>query len=449
MSSTRAASVILITFGLLTLYGCNAINPDRPIPWSDVTIYGNLLEVNQSPQDPSVQVLQVRIGMPRALGEAKKSEGRATPTVEKGTIAEVSVHSTSVVMLNGRPAAVDSISPGTELVVLPVSGTTFMVGVSKIVVEANFVLDFTTYRGWQLPGLANVEGHPIEKVVDDPDLINTSGIEHAPVPTAGGRVLYFTSRLRSPSAPGEPWLGARRAGLDNPAEEPMTERTFRSELGADGWQRPELVAFSGAGQAMTVMLTWINEDETECLLTIRDSGDSSPWIGRSTRANRAADWSPVERVEALGDGYTSNGVYLAGSKSQIVFISTGVGLESGDLFLFNPAGEFEVPVPLGPYVNTTGDEWAPRVGPDNELVFCRGNHQLYLSNGQVRPLRLPGANRALISEANPTRDGKWIFFCMPELTPVELDQNIYVAQLNDDWSLEEAVPVDEWRLPDE
>jgi hypothetical protein len=440
--------VILLTVGLLTLGGCNAINPDRPIPWSDITLYGNLLEVNQSPQDPSVQVLQVRIGMPRALGDAKRSEGRATPTVEKGTIAEISVHPTSVVMLDGRPATVDNISPGTELVVLPVPGTTFMVGVSKIIVEAGFVLDFTTYRGWQLPGLKNVEGHPVEKIIDDPDLINSSGIEHAPVPTAGGRVLYFTTRLRSPSAPGEPWLGARRAGLDNLSEQPMTERTFRSELGADGWRRPELVAFPGAEDARTVMLTWINEDETECLLTIRDSADSSPWVGKSYRTNRAADWRPVERIEALGEGYASEGVYLAGSKNQIAFVSTGVGLESGDLFLYRP-GELEIPAPLGPNINTTGNEWAPRVGPDNELLFCRGNYQLFLSKGQVRSLRLPGPHRALTSQANPTRDGKWIFFCMPELTPVELDQNIYVAQLNEDWSLEEAVPVDEWRLPAE
>jgi hypothetical protein len=411
-----------------------------------MTIYGNFLEVNPSPQDPSAQILQVRIGMPKALGEAKKSEGRVTPTVEKGTVAEITVYPTSVVIVDGEPAAVDTISPGTEIVVTPVPGTTFMVGSSKVVVEANFIMDFTTYRGWQLPGLRDVEGHPVEKVRESPDLINSSGIEHAPVPVAGGKVLYFTVRLRQPSAPGEPWLGAHRAGLGNLSEEPTTERTFRSEMSADGWRRPEPVLLPGTEEARSVMLTWINEEETNCLLTIRDSADSSPWIGVSSRASRAAGWSPVARVEALGEVYASDGVYLAGSTSKIAFVSAGVGLESGDVFLYDRSSS-EIPVPLGPNINTTGNEWAPRVGPDNELVFCRGSHQLVLSKGQVRPLRLPGPHRVLTSQANPTRDGKWLFFCMPKLTPVELDQDIYVAPLNQDWSLEEAVPVDEWRLP--
>jgi hypothetical protein len=448
LTPARTLVTAFIISLLFTMIGCDALNPERPTRWEDITLYGNFLDVTQSPQDPTALIVQLRIGKPRALGSAMENEGRPTPTVEKGTVAEVTVYPDSVVLIDGRPASVQSINPGTEMVAMPVPGTTYMVGASKITLEAGYLIDFTTYRGWMLPGLKNVQGHPVETVIDDPALINTSGVEHAPVPLDGGKVLYFSARLRSPSAPDEPWLGAQRQGLTAPSDDqPRRERPYRSELTPDGWSSPEAIALPGTEEAEVVSLTWINEEETLCLMTVRNPGESS-WVGRSSRATKAAAWGPVERAQELGTGYASDAVYLAGSTTMIAFVSSGVGLESGDLFLFNPNNPQpkDILLPLDPTINTTGDEWAPRVGPDNELLFCRGNNQLIRTKGgQVRSLRLPGPHRALISEANPTRNGKWVFLCMPKLTPVELDQDIWVAPLLEDWTLGEAVPVDQWR----
>ena len=61
------------------------------------------------------------------------------------------------------------------------------------------------------------------------------------------------------------------------------------------------------------------------------------------------------------------------------------------------------------------------------------------------PLRLPGSHRVIMTQAAPTGDGRWVFFCMPRLTPVELDEDIYVAEWTSAGALGAAVPVDEWR----
>jgi hypothetical protein len=79
-----------------------------------------------------------------------------------------------------------------------------------------------------------------------------------------------------------------------------------------------------------------------------------------------------------------------------------------------------------------------------QLFFCRGDHQLLLAGGVVKPLRVPGPHRRLLTQANPTRDGKWVFFCMPRFTPVELDQDLYVAPWREDGTLGEPAPVDDW-----
>jgi hypothetical protein len=65
--------------------------------------------------------------------------------------------------------------------------------------------------------------------------------------------------------------------------------------------------------------------------------------------------------------------------------------------------------------------------------------------GQLRPLRLPGPHRIPFTQAAPTSDGRWIFFCMPKYRPLESDQDIYVARFGEDLSIGEPIPVDAWR----
>jgi len=426
---------------LLASAGCDLVDPQRPSPQPDTRVFGNLLEVKEHPTQPDALLLRVRVGVPRALTRAQKDEGRPTPTVEEGTVAEVTVGPDTVVVVGGRPGGLAELNPGTEVTVLPVAGTTRMVGVSRLLVDASHVMDFETFKSWQLPSLAD----PVaEAPPADPSRINSPGVEHSPVALDGGRVLYFSARLRRPWSPGGRWFGALREGLPAPAEGELSrELTYRTELGESGWSAPELIRFPGLDESAGIRVTWVNEEDTMCLVTV-SAGEGDPWVGRAERSDADGPWGEVVRLDSLGEGDAADAVYLAGSATKLAFASKRSGPGGGDILLLDPA-QAETPMLLDPRVNTPAVEWGPRVGPDNALLFSRGDQQLIFSGGTVEPLRLPGRFRTLMSEANPTRDGAWVFVCIPKLTPVELDQDIHVARWNEDGTLGEPVPVDDWR----
>ena len=158
------------------------------------------------------------------------------------------------------------------------------------------VMDFATYRNWRLPKLdpeADVEA-------TDPAMINSAGLELAPVPVAGGTVLYFSARFRPPATEDDSWHGASREGLAGPESGGgALERSFRSELTAEGWTEPELVRFPDLDEAGQVRVTWVKADETACLVTVTTPGEA-PWIGRATRSGANRRWSAPQRIEELG-----------------------------------------------------------------------------------------------------------------------------------------------------
>jgi hypothetical protein len=146
-------------------------------------------------------------------------------------------------------------------------------------------------------------------------------------------------------------------------------------------------------------------------------------------------------METTGDGDAYDAVAMTGAVEKTVFGTTRSG--GGDLYMYDPAaGPAQ---PLQPAINTGGLEWAPRVGPAGELYFLRGDRQLRFQAGQVGEVRLPGPHRALIVEAAPSPDGRWLFFTSPRLRPIEFDFDILVAPIAGDGSLGDAVPVDDWR----
>ena len=99
----------------------------------------------------------------------------------------------------------------------------------------------------------------------------------------------------------------------------------------------------------------------------------------------------------------------------------------------------------GRLINTPGPEWCPWVGQTNRLFFGRGQRPLIDARGVVDAVRVPGSFRKVFTEANPTREGRWLFFAMSRYTPVELYQDLYVAAWKDDGALGDPVPVDDWR----
>ena len=356
-------------------------------------------------------------------------------------MAEVTVTPDTVAVIGGRPAGnLDGLRPGMDVVALPVPGTTRLEGTERLLAEAALVADFESFRRWRLP--KSLPPSEREAAGGDPARIGSPGIEHAPVPLKGGTVLYFAARLRRPWQENAEWIGARRAGLEpGTAERPALERPFRTELGPDGWSAPEPVTFPGLDDAWTVRITWMNEEETLCLVTVRDA-EGNRWVGRSERPRPGASWSPMERLAGAGEGSAEDAVYLAGSTKSFAFTTDRGG--NLDIYLYYPK-RGETPQPLDPRIDTAGAEWAPRTGPKNELLFCRGDRQLLYVGGVTRPVRVEAPLRIPLTEVNPTRDGKWLFACLPRYTPLELDQDIVVLPWIAPGKAGAPVPVDEWR----
>lgn len=435
---TRSALVSVMAAALVAVSGCDLVDPARPAAHPDAMVFGNLLEVSRSEDDPALWTARIRVGAPRALLAAEEESGKPTPIVEKGLVATVTVNTETVVILRDVPTALDEIDPGTEVAVVPVPGTTQMIGSSDVRLDANTFMDFVTYQRWRLPGLGLHDGPE----ADHPDLVNSSGAEIAPVPLAGGKVLYFAAHLRSPVSGEDSWHGARREGLTVPEEgELPRERSFRTELTESGWTSPSLVQFPELEEADRVRVTWVSADESRCLVTVASEGEPS-WVGLATRQDRSEDWGTPERIDVFGSD-ARDAVYLTGSLTKAVFVSTRTGAQS-DLFLYDPGNE-QSPLPLQPQICTLGNEWNPRTGPQNELFFCREDRQLIFAGGRVRALRLPGPHRAVFTQAAPTDDGRWLFMCLPRYRPVEHDEDIYVAPLLKDFALGRPVPVDDWR----
>lgn len=431
------ACTALVVFISLAFVGCDLVDPMRRTPHADTEIFGNLLESGPEPSQPGAWIVKLHVGVPRELGRAE--EARPTPDVAGGITAVVVVTGDTVLVVNDRPATLQDLNPGSEVVAIPVPGTTTMLGEKEIHLEAAQLMDFPTYARWRLPKLDLPGDGPA--IVEDEGRINSSGVETGPVPV-GDRVLYFTARLRSPAAPGGDWVGARRDGLATPGEgERSFERSFRTVLGEDGWSRPKLVVIPGATDAAQhVKVTWVSADERRCFVTV-SKVDGSPWVGISERSDPSGPWGEIVRMQATGGGDAFDAVAMVGSPEKIVFATTRNG--SGDLFLFDPA--------VGPAqqlqaeINTGGLEWGPRIGPKNELYFVRGDRQLRFQSGRVGEVRLPGPHRTVLIEAAPTADGRWLFFATPRFRPIDLDLDIQVSSISADGSLGPAAPVDEWR----
>ena len=430
-----------VLVAVVLIGACDLLDPARPTIQGDTTLFGNLLEVDRIEGEEEAWLVKVRIGVPRAFAKAEAAAGQPTPTLEEGLIADVRVSDDTVVLVDGQPHFIEDIDPGSEIVVLPVPGTTRMVGTSNLTVEAGYLTDFTTYRRWQLPGLEMPGDEPDGR--RDPARINSAGIEHAPVPVGDGEVLYFAARLRPPKGQGEPWLGAPRDGLADPASGgPVLERTYRTQLTATGWSVPALVGFPTLDDAAVVRVSWVADDETSCLVTVAPA-DGPSWIGASSRPSAEAPWGAVEVVEAFGSDNVDDGVFLAGSSKKIVFTANWAGNPNTDLVLYDPSVS-EAPQLLTPPINSAASEWGARVGPNNELLFVRDDRQLALIDGTLHQVRIPTPHRAVITEVAPTRDGAWVFLCRPSYQPVEVDQDIWVARWVGGGRLGEPVPVDDW-----
>ena len=119
----RSLAVLVVVLVLLVVSGCGVVDPARPTAQPDVEVFGNLLDVERSADDPDSWIVKVQVGAPRSVRAADEDSGKPTPLVEKTLEATVTVGTDTVVLVDDRPGLLDAIDSGTEIVILPVVGT--------------------------------------------------------------------------------------------------------------------------------------------------------------------------------------------------------------------------------------------------------------------------------------------------------------------------------------
>jgi hypothetical protein len=87
----RSVLIIGAVVALVGLSGCDLVDPARPTQVKDTEIFGNLLEVTRSDEQPTTWTATVQGGAPRVLRAAEEEQGKPTPSVEKGLVATVTV----------------------------------------------------------------------------------------------------------------------------------------------------------------------------------------------------------------------------------------------------------------------------------------------------------------------------------------------------------------------
>jgi hypothetical protein len=431
--------LLVCVVAVLSVAGCDLLDPVRPSVVPDVEVFGNLVSLAEQPDAPGEFVVQIKVSPPRLLEKASREEGDPPPPKDDALVARVVVTDDTVVLQRGLPGDVQEIAPGTELVVVPMAGTSRMRGTAELELWADALMDFDSYRRWRLPDL-EIEDAVIRA---DATKINSDGIERGAVPVGDGSVLYFNARRRVPAEPGGAWQGAARDGLGEVvADGPPRIRTYRAERSDDGWSAPELVAFPGLDEAASVAVSWVADDELSCFVTVIQDAASPPWAGESRRRSADRPWGPVQPLEALGEGDAAGAHRLREGGAQLVFSSKRHGGGAEDLFILGDDGAIGR---LELEVNSAGPEVNPRVGLGNQLFFTRGDRAMTLREGRVSEVRPGWPHRALVLEAAPTADGQWVFLTLISFAAGEPDLDLMVAPMDGDGTIGLPVPVDEWR----
>lgn len=428
---------------IVVLAGCPQDVTKTPVPQEDVLIVGRLTSAGESAQEPGVFNLEIRLAVPESLKPVMRQQGRPIPRTEGEMVAKVRVDRGTVCVVDGQAGEVAKLRIGQEVVVVPVSGSCAMVGTKTLLADAGEVYDFRSYQVRFLP--KSLEAMP-DWVADrrDPSKVNTSGKEVSPIPLAGGKVLYFSAGLLPPLEKGQAQRGALRPGMTRegrllPWAENGGLRPYRTELINGTWSAPQEVSFPDLSADASLRATWVSADETRLLAELRLPG-KEPQLVQSTRAAKGG-WGPLEPVPEAAGKAAGDGQRFGRELGAMVWTVYEFG--SSDLWLKLQGQEGQ---PLEPKINTLGAEWAPRLGPNVTLYFCRGDRQLLFAKQTVAEVRLPGKQRLPLLEAAPTSDGSLLFYRLPRYTPGELDWDIYVSKKEgESWG--PPIPVDELRLP--
>jgi hypothetical protein len=437
-------SLVALALVVLTV-GCGMQDTNAPVPQPDSLILGRISAIRDAVGEPGVREVEIREGLPDQMEAAMRREGRFVPSLDKDVTVRVRVTGDTVCVAGLRAGDLDDFRVGQEVAVTPLQGTTAMTGSKLITADAAEFYLFSAYRLRFLP--RSLESVPDEVTVpSDPMRINSAGLETTPLPAQGGSVVYFAAGL----LPGIP-VGGKEASPVGAVRPGMRSRSgtlapwavggcrpYRAAWARDGWEAPRPVELPDLAADTRARVTWINDDETACLVeaTLAD-GTKQLLAGR--RASAKAPWGKLEKLDVPGGPSVGDGQRFGRQLKALVW--TAYDANGSDLWLSTEGKPGQM---LEPRINTMGSEWAPRVGPNDSLYFCRADRQLLFAGGVVQEVRLPGVQRRPLLEAVPAREGAVLFFQVPRYTPGVLDWDVAVAtRTGSNWG--KPVPLDEWK----
>ena len=426
MTIFRNPAVLLL--GLLAA-GCNVQDTTTPVPQPDSLILGRIAAVRET-ADKGVWEVEINESLPETMQGAMRREGKPVPKLDKDVKVRVRVTADTVCVPGEWASDLGSFRVGQEVAVNPVPGTTAMVGTKLLLADAAEMYLFSVYQMRYLA--ASLQAAPADAFTpDDPKLVNSAGLEMTPIPVAGGKAVYFAAGLLpgTPIAGKEaPPVGAVRPGMRD-AKGALAAwavggyRPYRTSWENGAWTEPRPVEFPGVAPDAAARLTWVNGGETACLVEVLGR-DGVRGLYSSDRKDAKAPWTALVKVDVPGGPSVGDAQRFGRQLKALVWTVYDQG--SSDLWL---STEGKPGQPLEPRINTMGPEYAPRIGPNNCLYFCRADRQLLFAGGVVREVRLPGAQRRPLLEAAPTEDGKLLFFRVPRYTVGALDWDLAVAPL--------------------
>jgi hypothetical protein len=184
--------------------------------------------------------------------------------------------------------------------------------------------------------------------------------------------------------------------------------------------------------------TWVNDDETSCLVEVT-LADGARQLLAGQRASAQIPWGKLAKLE-LPSGPSVGDAQRFGKQLKAL-VWTVYDPNGSDLWLSTEGKPGQM---LEPRINTLGPEFAPRVGPNTTLYFCRADRQLLFAAGVVQEVRLPGVQRRPLLEALPAKDGSLLFFRVPRFTPGVLDWDLAVApRAGSGWG--KPILLDDWK----
>jgi hypothetical protein len=433
-----ALRVVLGAVLVLSLVGCAGQDVTRPVPQPDTLVMGRIAAIRMDTPEAGLVEVEVKAGLPESIHNVMTRDGKTAPQLEKELKIRVKVTRGTVCVANLRNTDIDSFRVGQEIAVIPVPGSSAMIGTKELIDEADELYLFSSYQVRHLPG--SLETMPPEVFQgSDPARINSAGTEMTPLPLANGKVFYFAvGLLPDPRGGAETKpIGAVRAGMElekgKLAPWAMTGfRPYRVAWGKAGWEMPEPVSLPGLAPEDSARLTWVNKDETRCLVEVLGKGRSRRLFS-SERKDARQPWGELAPMKLAGGDEVGDaqrfvtdqkGAAGAAAVKSDSLVYTVYEAGSSDLWMAVGGKPGQM---LDPRINTLGAEFAPRVGP-NALFFCRGDRQLTFVAQSVQEVRLPGRQRRVLLEATPSSDGQLLAFRVPRYTPWQLDWDLAVAR---------------------